>query len=129
METSLSALFPVPWFGEGTADHPDPSNRSISVWFACSAEPTLPTAHDSPAGTNAALESVPATRGAPAPRLNEPHTEASARLAPAPSTADGTPANASNAPTSPSTGRSPPLPPAPLHTARPSPTLRPHCRT
>src|SRR5215813_7802043 len=113
METPLRALFPVPWFGEGTTDHPDPSNRSISLWFACSAEPTLPTAHDSPADTNAALESVPATRGAPAPRLNEPHTEASARLAPAPSTADGSPANASDATTSPRSGRFAPIAPRP----------------
>src|SRR5262249_62209878 len=105
METPLRALFPVPWFGEGTTDHPDPLNRSISVWFACSAEPTLPTAHDSPADTNAALESVPAAPGAPAPRLNEPHAAVVVGLAPAPSTADGTPADATTPTATPRTAR------------------------
>ena len=47
METLLRALFPVPSFGEGTTDHADPLNRSVSVWFAFSATPMLPTAQDS----------------------------------------------------------------------------------
>jgi hypothetical protein len=47
MEMSLMALLPVPWFGDGTTDHADPLNRSMSVWFTFVAWPRLPAAQSS----------------------------------------------------------------------------------
>src|SRR2546421_8384372 len=85
MDTPFRPLFNVPWLGEATTDHAEPSNRAIRVWFACSAAPTLPTAHHSSADTNAASVSSPPAPGADA-RLNEPHSEAVARPPPAPVT-------------------------------------------
>src|SRR5215471_44467 len=105
METPLRALFPVPWFGDATIDHADPLNRSISVWFGCVAEPTLPTAHDWVADTKEASESSPAAAGFPVPRLNEPHVAVLAWLTPPPSTAEGTLQTASSAATSPNADR------------------------
>src|SRR6516162_5389962 len=85
METAFKPLFAVPWLGEETTDHFDPLNRTISVWFACSAAPTLPTAHHSSADTNAASHSSPPEPGAVV-RLNEPHSAAAAWPAPASAT-------------------------------------------
>src|ERR1700736_3708567 len=87
METAFRPLFSAPWFGEETADHAEPSNRTISVWFACSAAPTLPTAHHSSADTNATAVSSPPEPGAVS-RPNEPHVETAARPAPAPAPPD-----------------------------------------
>src|SRR5215467_772163 len=77
METAFRPLFSVPWLGEATAVHADPSNRTISVRFACSAAPTLPTAHHSSADTNAASVSSPPEPGEVV-RLNDPHSAAAA---------------------------------------------------
>src|SRR5690242_19261187 len=85
METPFSPLFSVPWFGEATADHAEPLNRTIRVWFACSAAPTFPTAHHSSVDTKAASVSSPPEPGAVS-RLNEPHSAAAARPAPTPAT-------------------------------------------
>src|SRR5262249_21952495 len=114
METPLRELFPVTWFGEGTTDHPDPSNRSVSVRFAFSAEPALPTAHDSPADTRAVFVSSPPPASAPVARFSEPHVEASARLAPALISADGTGVSTSDVKPGRKTERRPPPPRSPL---------------
>jgi hypothetical protein len=86
-------------------DHADPLNRSISVRFACSAAPMSPTAQDWPADTKLASVSSPPPAGFPAPRLSEPHVEASAWLAPALAIPDAAPATARSATTSPNAGR------------------------
>src|SRR5215469_2515466 len=84
METAFRPLFNVPWFGEATVDHAEPLDRMISVRFACSAAPALPTAHHSLADTNAASVSSPPE--AAFTRLSEPHIETAARPAPASAT-------------------------------------------
>ncbi len=112
METPLSALFPVPWFGEGTTDHADPSYCSISVLFALSAAPTLPTAQDSLGDTKETFDSSSPEDSAPFCRFRVPHVAAAAPVAPALTSTDGTTASARNGTSRPRTERFLPIPPA-----------------
>src|SRR5580700_8442491 len=89
MDTPFRPLFKVPWFGDGTSDHCDPSNCTISVRFTRSASPASPTAHHSSADTKEASVNSPPETGA-ATRLSEPHVEAAVRPVPAPRAPDTT---------------------------------------